>query len=112
MSKFDEVMEKCKAQLAEAGGAASEAQLTAIAKALGPSIYNQDSLTVAGSDESELDTVRKNFIAGKLGVTDPAESQAAIDFAIEKIGKSNRNKYRPVVYALIAEKLGKLSNYG
>jgi hypothetical protein len=27
----------------------------------GPSIYNKDSSTVAGSQKSELDTVRNNF---------------------------------------------------
>lgn len=111
MSQFDDVVEKCATQLKASGGQASEAQLRAIAKGLGPSLYNKDSFLVAASDKAELETIKKNFIAKKLGVTDDAQAQAAIDFSVEKIGSSVRNKMRPVVYALIAENLGKLSQF-
>lgn len=112
MSKFDEVLAKCEEQLKAAGGAASLEQLRAIAKGLGPSIYNRDSSTVSGTDESELETVRKNFIEKKLGVLDGTKAKEAIDYAIEKMGSANRNKLRPVFYSLVAEKLDKLKNFG
>lgn len=111
MSKFDEVLEKCQEQLKASGGKASADQLKAIAKGLGPSLYNKDSFLIAASDKSEVATIVKNFIQGKLGVNDEAKAAAAIEFAVEKIGKSNRNKMRPVFYALVAENLGKLGQF-
>lgn len=112
MSQFDDVVAKCGEQLKASGGKATAAQLSAIAKGLGPSLYNKDSFLVAASDKAELETIKKNFIAKKLGVSDDAKADAAIDFAVQKIGSSTRNKMRPVVYALIAENLGKLSQFG
>ena len=43
---------------------------------LGPAIYNMDSSKVSGSDEAELETVRKNFLIKKLFFT---KAQRAID---------------------------------
>ena len=111
MSKFDEVVAKCEEQLEKSGGKATPEQLRAIAKGLGPSLYNADSFLIAASDKSEMDRIVTNFIIKKLEITDEAQQQAALDFAVEKIGKSTRNKMRPVFYALVAENLGKLGNY-
>ena len=109
MSQFDEVIENCKKQMADKGIDCDEALLTAIAKSLGPSIYNRDSGTVATADTGEMDTVRKNFIEGKLGVSDEAAAKAAIDAATDKIGSSTTNKLRPVYYYLLTKELGKES---
>ena len=111
MSKLDGLLEKCEAQLKATGVNASNELLRAVTKGLGPSVYNRDGLLVAARDKSELDRIRKNFIEKKLGVKDEAEAEAAIDYAIEKIGPSNRNKMRPVFYTLIVTKLGKQSHY-
>ena len=35
----------------------------------------------------------------------------AIDTVIEKVGKSNRNKYRAIVYYLLVKELGQESKY-
>ena len=64
----------------------------------GPSIYNADASTVAGSQASELETVKKNFLIKKLGLKDGPELMEAINSVIEVYGKSERNKYRAVVY--------------
>ena len=48
----------------------------------------------------------------KLGLSDGPELMAAIDEAIATYGKSNRNKYRAVVYYMLAKKFGKESVYG
>jgi hypothetical protein len=64
----------------------------------GPSIYNADAATVAGSQKAELDTVKNNFLIKKLGLTDGANLDAGIDAVMEKYGRSNKNKYRAVVY--------------
>jgi hypothetical protein len=66
-----------------------------------------DSALVAFTDEAEVETVKKNFIAGKLGVTDSAAADAAIKAVGEKMAGVTR-RGRLTVYYLIAEELGKL----
>ncbi len=78
----------------------------------GPSIYNADASTVAGSDKSELETVKNNFLIKKLGLADGPELMDAIDKVIETYGSSERNKYRAVVYYMLAKHFGKESIYG
>lgn len=111
MSKFVEAVEDYKAQVAELGLGVSEELLTAVAKGLGPSIYNADASKVSSSDPEELARVKNNFLIGKLGLADSPALDAAIDEVMEKMGKSNRNKYRAVVYALLVIKFGKESLY-
>ncbi len=85
--------------------------IAAVTKGLGPSIYNKDAETVSCSDSSELETVKKNFAQKKLGVTDETAIDTAIKKVCEKMGSSNRNKYRALFYALLAKELGKASVY-
>lgn len=107
MSQFDDVIANCKAQMTAQKIECDEALLTKIAKSLGPSIYNKDSGTVATADKGEMETVRKKFLVGKLGCAEGPALDAAIAGAIEKIGKSNPNKLRPVFYYLLVKALGK-----
>jgi hypothetical protein len=111
MSKFAECMELYKAQNAELGLGLSESLLTGVAKGLGPSIYNSDSSKVSGTDKSELERVKNNFLIKKLGLKDSPALDAAIAEVMGKMGTSNRNKYRAVAYALLAVKFGKEGNY-
>ncbi|PID43670.1 MAG: hypothetical protein CSA52_02900 [Gammaproteobacteria bacterium] len=110
MSKFDQVVDACKAQMEKYDIECDEALLTAIARSLGPSIYNRDSSLVAAGNKAEIEGVKKNFVAKKLGV-EGEEADSAIAAAIEKIGQSNRQKLRPVFYYLIVKHLGKESVY-
>jgi len=75
------------------------------------SIYNADSSTVSGSDEKELATVKNNFLIKKLGLKDDAELDKAIDSVMETYGRSNRSKYRVVVYYLLTVHFKKESVY-
>jgi len=111
MSKFVEAIEDYKAQVADLGLGISEELLTAVAKGLGPSIYNADSSKVSSSDPEELARVKNNFLIGKLGLADGPALDAAIDEVVQKLGASNRNKYRAVFYALLVTKFGKESVY-
>ena len=77
----------------------------------GPAIYNADASTVAGSQASELETVKNNFLIKKLGLGDGPELMAAINSAIETYGKSERNKYRVVVYYMLTKHFNKESSY-
>ena len=85
--------------------------LTKVTIGCGPSIYNADASTVAASQDSELETVRNNFLIKKLGLTDGPELMAGINAAIETYGRSERNKYRAVFYYLLTKHFGKESVY-
>lgn len=78
----------------------------------GPSIYNKDASTVSGSDASEIETVKKNFLLKKLGLSESQDLDGAIATVMEKYGKSNRNKYRAVVYYMLTKHFGQESHYG
>jgi hypothetical protein len=75
--------------------------LTKITIGCGPSIYNPDASIVAGSQKSELETIKNNFLVKKLGLPHTPALDTAIDEVLEKYGKSNRHKYRAVVYYLL-----------
>lgn len=86
--------------------------LTKVTIGCGPSIYNADAQTVAASQASELETVKKNFLMKKLGLPDGDNLMEAINTAMETYGRSERNKYRAVVYYLLTKHFGKESVYG
>ncbi len=81
-------------------------------KGCGPSIYNADASTVAGSQASELETVKVNFLMKKLGLADGPNLMEGIHAVIEIYGKSERNKYRAVVYYMLTKHFSKESVYG
>jgi hypothetical protein len=110
MSAFAEVIEKSIEQLSGIGVGADEALLTAVAKGLGPSIYNLDSSLVAASDPEELARVKANFLMGKLGLEDGPELDAAIAETMASMKGINR-KLRVVVYYLLVKKFGKEAIY-
>ena len=85
--------------------------LRKIASSMGPSIYNADAETVASSSESEIETVKKNFVMKKLGISDESKASEAVNQVLEKYGKSNRNKYRVVIYYLLTKHFGRESLY-
>ncbi|WP_227269143.1 DUF2853 family protein [Roseobacter weihaiensis] len=86
--------------------------LTKVTIGCGPSIYDADASTVASSQPAELETVKENFLMKKLGLADSPALMEAIDKVIETYGKSERNKYRAVVYYMLTKHFGKESVYG
>lgn len=112
MSKKDELILKYAADLKEKCGVTPDmGLLTKVVVGCGPSIYNPDAATVSGTQQSELDTVKNNFLIKKLGLKDGPDLDTAIDAVIEKYGRSNKNKYRAVVYYLLAVHFKKESVY-
>ena len=85
--------------------------LTKVAVGLRPAIYREDSSTVAGSEPSELATIRANFLMKKLGLPDGPELEAGIERAIETYGRGNRNKHRAVIYYLLTKHFGREAAY-
>jgi hypothetical protein len=85
--------------------------LTKVTIGCGPSIYNADASTVAGSQPSELETVKDNFLIKKLGLTDGPQLIDAINAVLKTYGQSERNKYRAVVYYMLTKHFGKEAAY-
>ncbi len=112
MSKFDEKVAQYKKFMDDKNLRSNSDLLRAVTKGLGPSIYKRDAETVSGSDPKELATVKNNFLIKKLGLTDSPALDEAIAEVMEKIGKSERNKYRAVVYYMLMKKFDKESVYG
>ena len=112
MSKFDEKVAQYKKFMDDKNLRSNTDLLRAVTKGLGPSIYKKDAETVSGTDPKELETVKKNFLIKKLGLTDGPELDEAIDEVMERIGRSERNKYRAVVYYMLMKKFDKEDVYG
>jgi len=107
MSKFDEAVEKSIKQMKEQKIPVDRPLLEAIAKSLGPSLYSRDASLVAAAQKHELETIKKNFLIKKLGCKDGPELDKSLAKAVTKIGKSRRNKLRPVFYYLLVKDLKK-----
>lgn len=101
----DDLKNKC-------GMSADMDLLTKVTIGCGPAIYDADASTVAATQDHEIETVKNNFLIKKLGLSDGPELLAAINKAIEIYGKSERNKYRVVVYYMLTKHFGKESVYG
>lgn len=112
MSKFDEKVSLYKKFMEDRDIRSNTELLTAVTKGLGPSIYKKDAETVSGSDPRELETVKNNFLIKKLGLADTPELDEKIEEVMERIGKSERNKYRAVVYYMLVKKFDKEAVYG
>ena len=112
MSKRDEMIAKYAADLKEKLGVDADMDLlTKVTIGCGPSIYNKDSSTVSGGSESELETVKNNFLIKKLGLSDGPALMEGIKKVLEDYGTSNRNKYRAVVYYLLTKHFSKEEVY-
>lgn len=112
MSKRDDLIAKYADDLKNKCGVSPDVDfLTKVTIGCGPSIYNKDACTVSGSDPQELETIKKNYLIKKLGLMDSSELDKAINSAIETYGKSNRTKYRAVVYYLLAKHFKKEAVY-
>lgn len=102
MGKRDDLIEKYAKDLQEKCGIKADMDLLKqITIACGPSIYNRDASTVSSGDPAEVDRVKQNFIQKRLGITDDAKQEEGFASAVEKYGKSNRTKYRAVLYYLL-----------
>ena len=112
MSKRDELIAKYADDLKNKCGMDPDMDLlTAVTIGCGPSIYNDDSSTVASSQESELETVKNNFLIKKLGLADGPDLDAGIQKAVDTYGASERNKYRAVFYYMLVKHFGRESVY-
>ncbi len=112
MSKRDDLIQKYAADIKDKFGESADMDLlTKVTVGLGPSIYNIDASKVSGSDEKELETVKKNYLIKKLGMSDGPKLMEGITAVMDKYGSSNRNKHRAVVYYMLCKHFKKQSVY-
>ncbi len=111
MGKFEEKVALYKEELQKLHVAVDENLLEKVTKGCGPSIYNADAEKVSSSDKTELETVKNNFLLGKMGQSDGPRLDAAINKVIDIFGSSNSNKYRACFYYLLVKELGLESKY-
>lgn len=113
MGKRDDLIAKYADDLrSKCGMEPDMALLTKVTIGCGPSIYNADASTVAATQESELETVKNNFLIKKLGLADGPQLMEAINAVLDTYGRSERNKYRAVVYYMLTKHFGKEAQYG
>jgi hypothetical protein len=112
MGKRDDIIAKMIEEAKKLNLTLEDEFISKVTKGLGPVIYNKDTATVACGQADELETVKKNFLKKKLGLTnDDAELDAAIKEVCVTLGTSNRAKYRVHFYALLAIKFNKTDIY-
>lgn len=112
MSKRDDLIALYAKELKEKSGVSADMDLlTKVTIGCGPSIYNKDSATVACGQESELETVKNNYLIKKLGLANDTKLDVAIKEVCEQLGTSNKNKYRAMFYYLLCVKFGKQNVY-
>ncbi|WP_135502818.1 DUF2853 family protein [Roseovarius aestuariivivens] len=112
MGRRDELIAKYAEDLKTKCGMQPDMDLlTKVTIGCGPSIYNADASTVAAGQEHELETVKDNFLVKKLGLADGPQLMDAINQVIETYGRSERNKYRAVIYYMLVKHFGKESVY-
>ncbi|SEN12647.1 Protein of unknown function [Loktanella fryxellensis] len=113
MGKRDDLIATYAADLRDKFGVTADMDLlTKVTIGCGPVIYSDDASTVAGSDKAELQRIVDGFLNKKLGLPDGPDLMAGVDAVIETYGRSNRSKYRAVVYYLLTTHFGKQSVYG
>jgi len=85
--------------------------ITKVTVGLGPSIHKKDAETVSCTQASELERIKKNYLIKKLGCKESPQLDEAIKEVCEKMGSANRNKYRALFYALLAQTFHKEDVY-
>ncbi|MBD0849783.1 DUF2853 family protein [Maribacter arenosus] len=112
MSKRDDLIKKYAEDIKDKfGESANMDLLTKVTIGLGPSIYNLDASKVSGGDDKELETVKKNYLIKKLGMSDSPKLMDGIKTVMDKYGSSNKNKHRAVVYYMLCKHFKKESVY-
>ncbi|MGB5262974.1 MAG: DUF2853 family protein [Lutimonas sp.] len=80
--------------------------LEGIVKHLGIAALGGDASLVSCEQESELNTIKENFLMKKLGLQDGANLDAAIKKTCEALGASNPLKRRAAFYYLLCKEFG------
>lgn len=103
--KLAKLKEQAENQLSKCGVSnIDDALLSKLVNNLRLIVDNKDALLVSGSDPSELETVRKNFVVKKLGINDKDQAMNAIN-AVASEMSSVKMKNRAAFYYMVQKKL-------
>ncbi|MFK5974811.1 MAG: DUF2853 family protein [Flavobacteriaceae bacterium] len=103
--KLAKLKETAENQLNECGvSTIDNDKLEAYVNSLKSMVDNKDAILVSGTDPSELETVRRNFVEKKLGVTDKVKAMKAISSVVDKMS-GIRMKSRPAFYYMVQQEL-------
>ena len=87
-----------------------ENAVKAIVNSFKSQLKNRDAMTVACSQQKELNFIKKKYLKGRLNLSETNKVlDKAMDDVCNQMGKANRNKSRVTFYYLLAEKFDKLS---
>ncbi|UWQ21602.1 DUF2853 family protein [Jannaschia sp. W003] len=111
MSKLDEKVGKYLQVVKEKDVELDMDLLRKVTRACGPSIYNRDSETIAASQPGEMETIKRNYLVKKLGLSEGPKLDEGIDAVIEKYGRSDRQKFRAVIYYMLCKHFGREEVY-
>lgn len=112
MGKRDDLIEQYANDLRHKCGMMPDLDLlTKVTIGCGPSIYDADASTVASSQPTELETVKNSFLIKKLGLSDSPQLMDAINSVIDTYGRSERSKYRAVIYYMLVKHFRKEAVY-
>ncbi len=100
--KLAKMKQTAVAQLEQCGvNKINHDQLDEYVNSLKTMVNNRDAVLVSGTDPSELETVRRNFVVKKCGVEDKDKGMAAINVVVKKMSGINQ-KSRPAFYYMVA----------
>jgi hypothetical protein len=111
MNKFEEKVAFYEAIMDELNIAYDHNLFVKVTKGLGPSIFKRDAECVSSSDEKEIATVRQNFLVKKLALEDSDSFDELIVRVALRMGKTNRHKYRAIIYYMLVKELAQESKY-
>jgi fructose-1-phosphate kinase PfkB-like protein len=83
--KLAKLIEKAESQIREVGSEVDSELVSEIAGRFSMMLDNKDAMLVSGSDPSELETVRRNFVEKKLGITDKEKGAAIVSKIADKM---------------------------
>lgn len=109
MSKFDSALETARKQLESLDMNVDHSLLEKIGKSLGPALYNKDASYVAATSNTELETVRKNLLVNKFGLSDDDANQTLE--TVNKKMKDVKQKHRAAYYYMVVKELSKEDYY-
>lgn len=109
ISETDEKLAKLKeqavSQLQETGvSPIDDALLDELVGRMRTIVNNKDAVLVSGSDDSELETVRTNYVVKRMGIEDREKGMAAIKAVADEMS-SIRMKNRAAFYYMVNKKL-------
>jgi small subunit ribosomal protein S1 len=98
-----ELIDRYRKELSKLRVKVDDALLKGVVKALGPAVYRDDASKISAADAVELERVKQNFLVKRLGLPDSAKLDAMLNKALDRMGRSNKNKSRAVLYYILTQ---------